>query len=290
VVYPSASGLWRDLQELVRTQEEPFGGSSVYAQWKVMQTAKREGITVLLDGQGGDEVFAGYIEYFKFYIADLLRTGKIVEALKETVQSLDLTYRFIPLIFTRQSMIDRIIRSHLTVEFAHKFNQSEAQIRGYPGSSLAKMLWDDTTRLTLPSLLRYEDKNSMHFSIEARLPFLDPRLVEYVASLPEDFKIRGGWTKLVLRQAMRGILPKEIATRRSKIAFQTPQQRWILCELADRIRELLSSEMKCSKYVNQASVLDVFRTALKKRKISRWDSELIWRCLDLELWLREFFP
>jgi DNA invertase Pin-like site-specific DNA recombinase len=64
----------------------------------------------------------------------------------------------------------------------------------------------------------------------------------------------------------------------------------MLCELADRIRELLSSEMKCSKYVNQASVLDVFRTALKKRKISRWDSELIWRCLDLELWLREFFP
>jgi asparagine synthase (glutamine-hydrolysing) len=290
VVYPSASGLWHDMPELVRAQEEPFGGTSIYAQWKVMQEAKARGITVLLDGQGGDEVFAGYIEYFKFYIVDLLRKGKVIEAIRESLLSLDLTYRFIPLLFTRRSMFKRIIGRYLNPDFALKFNQTQGQARGDPRSSLAKMLWDDTTRLTLPSLLRYEDKNSMHFSIETRLPFLDPRLVEYLASLPEDFKIRYGWTKRVLREAMHGILPNEIATRRSKIAFQTPQQKWFLYEIADGIGELLSSQMKCSKYVNQASVLDLFMTALKKKKISRWDSELIWRGVNLEFWLREFFP
>jgi asparagine synthase (glutamine-hydrolysing) len=288
-VYPSASELWQDLPELIRTQEEPFGGTSIYAQWKVMQKAKARGITVLLDGQGSDETFAGYTEYFPFYIVDLFRKGRIYEALKETLLSLDLTYHFIPLLFTRQSRFKRIIEMYLNAEFASKFNRNQGPDRINARSSLAEMLWDDTTRLLLPSLLRYEDRNSMHFSIEARLPFLDPRLVEYVASLPEDFKIRDGWTKRVLREAMHGILPKEIAARRSKIGFQTPQQRWFLCELEDRIRELLSSTLRCSKYVNQASLLSLLKTVFNK-KISRWDSQLIWRCVNLELWLREFFP
>jgi len=290
VVYPSAAELWRDLPELVRAQEEPFGGTSIYAQWKVMREAKARRMTVLLDGQGGDEIFAGYIEYFKFYIVDLLRKGRVFEALKESLLSLDITYHFIPFLFTWHTMFKRIIAKYLNAEFALRFNRYKGQVRGNPRSSFARMLWDDITRLTLPSLLRYEDKNSMYFSIETRLPFLDPRLAEYLASLPEDFKIRDGWTKRVLREAMRDILPKEIAARRSKIAFQTPQEKWLLCELGDRIGELLSSTMKCSKYVNQGILLDLLRTRLKKKKISRWDSELIWRCVNLELWLREFFP
>jgi len=130
----------------------------------------------------------------------------------------------------------------------------------------------------------------MHFSVETRLPFLDPRLAEYVASLPVDFKIRDGWTKRIFREAMRDILPEEIRLRRGKIGFEAPQRRWFIGELADNIEELLSEEMRASKYVKTAAVLALFRRARRKNRISRWESDFIWRCINLELWLREFIP
>ena len=289
-VYPSASEFWLDLWELIRTQEEPFTSTSIYASWKVMQSAKAHGVTVLLDGQGGDEVFGGYLEYFKPYVADLLRRRKILAAIKETLLSLDLTAPLIPLLLTYRSKINRIITDYLNAEFSAKFGKSSDRLRIDSSSTLAQMLWNDITRFKLPALLRYEDKNSMHFSIETRLPFLDPRLVEYVASLPIDFKIQNGWTKSVFRKAMRAILPREVALRRSKIGFETPQQRWFLEELADRVEDLLSSDMRVCKYVNHEAILALFRTARLKNKISRWDADLIWRCMNLELWLREFIP
>lgn len=289
-VYPSASGLWRDLQELVCTQEEPFVSTSMYAQWKIMQAAKAKGVKVLLDGQGGDEVFAGYVEYFKFLVFDLLKRNRVIAALRESLLSLDLTWRLIPLLFTVSSRADQIRREFLNAGFAAEFDTSRRPLRIDPNWSLAEVLWNDTTRFVLPSLLRYEDKNSMHFSIESRLPFLDQRLVEYVASLPLDFKIRDGWTKRILREAMRGIVPPEITSRRSKIGFETPQQRWLFGELGSEIEHLLSSSMRSSRYVNQAAVRRLFTAARGKRRVSRWDCEFIWRCLSLELWLRQFIP
>jgi asparagine synthase (glutamine-hydrolysing) len=287
-VYPTASECKRDLLELIRTQEEPFASTSTYAGWKVMQSAKAHGITVLLDGQGGDEVFAGYLEYFKFYIIDLLRKKKILTAFQETLRSLDLTFPLIPLLFAYRSKIRNTIRDYLNAEFSAKFGKSTDQFRIDSSSTLAQTLWKDTTQFILPSLLRYEDKNSMHFSIETRLPFLDPRLVEYVASLPIDFKIRDGWTKRVFREAMRDIVPRKIVQRRSKVGFETPQEKWFLGDLGKEIEGLLSSDMYASKFVNREAVLALFRAALRKKKISSWDANLIWRCVNLELWLREF--
>ena len=289
-LYPTALEFWRDLPELIRTQDEPFGGASIYASWRVMQRAKAHDIPVLLDGQGADELFAGYLEYLGVYIEDLLRRGKIIAALKETLKSLDLTAPMIPLLFTYRLRIRKAIKHYLNPEFSTKFDKNGDRLRIDSNSSLARMLWNDITRYVLPSLLRYEDKNSMHFSVETRLPFLDPRLVEYVASLPVDFKVRDGWTKRIFREAMRGILPEEIRLRRGKIGFETPQGRWFLGELADKIEELLSNEMRASGYVRNAAVLELFRSARRKNKISRLDAEFIWRCVNLELWLREFIP
>jgi asparagine synthase (glutamine-hydrolysing) len=290
VVSPTALELWRDLTELVRTQEEPVGGASQYAGWRVMQIAKAHHVPVLLNGQGADEIFAGYSEYLGFYIKDLLRRGKIKLAIKETFSSLDLTARMFPLLFTYHRKLRNIIRHCLNPAFSAKLAKDLSIRRVNLGSSLPQMLRGDVTRYVLPSLLRYEDRNSMHFSIEVRLPFLDPRLVEYVASLPLDFKIRDGWTKRIFREAMRGILPEEIRSRRGKIRFETPQRRWFVAELADKIEELLSTNMRASKYVERPEVLKLFRSARKQNKMSRLDAEFIWRCINLELWLREFIP
>ena len=130
----------------------------------------------------------------------------------------------------------------------------------------------------------------MHFSIEARLPFLDPRLVEYVASLPTGLKIRDGWTKYVLRLAMQGFVPKEILDRRDKIAFATPQESWFLGELSDYVESILESNLLSSDYLNQAELLKLFQNARHRRKISKEDSDFIWRSIILELWLRKFIP
>jgi asparagine synthase (glutamine-hydrolysing) len=291
VVLPSSTELWRDLRELIQTQEEPFVSSSIYAQWKVMQSAKARGVTVLLDGQGGDEVFGGYIEYFGSYISNLLRRRRVLTVLLEAVRSLDLTSPLILSFLRTWRRIDKTIDPYLNTEFAAKFRSRRSEHRLPrildPNSDLSKLLKDDAMRFVLPGLLRYEDKSSMHFSIETRLPFLDQRLVEYATSLPSNFKIRRGWTKRVFREAMQGILPKKIQWRRSKLGFETPQQSWIL-ELSNRIESLFSSEMMSSRFVSTGALLELLRTA-KKKRLSVFHCGMLWRCVCLEMWLREFF-
>ncbi len=240
VVSPTALDLWRDLTELVRTQEEPVGGPSQYAGWRVMQLAKTHHVPVLLNGQGADEIFAGYSEYLGFYMKDLFRRRKIMAAFKETFLSLDLTARMFPLLFRYNRKIRRIIGHCLNPVFSAKFAKDRGKRRVDLSLSLAQLLRSDVTRYVLPSLLRYEDRNSMHFSIEVRLPFLDPRLVEYAASLPMNVKIRDGWTKRIFREAMRGILPEEIRSRRGKIRFETPAQM-VCCRTRRQDRDVAVS-------------------------------------------------
>jgi asparagine synthase (glutamine-hydrolysing) len=283
VVYPSGRGLWDDLEEFIDTQEEPIPSTSMYAQWKVMQIARAHGVTVLLDGQGSDEIFAGYAQYLPIYILGLFRSGRLWKALIETFRSLDLTVPFIHQFLASRLTKRNIDRKYLDNSFAARFSTVRER---FP--NLAEALWRDTTAYNLPSLLRYEDKSSMHFSIEARLPFLDPRLVEYAASLPTNFKIRDGWRKYILRLAFRDFLPEEITNRRGKIPFSTPQRRWFLGELANHIESVLSSEMLCSNYMNQAEILRLFRRACHNKRISQADCDLIWRCICLEFWLKRF--
>ena len=283
VVHPSGRGLCDDLDEFIDTQEEPIPSTSMYAQWKVMQIARAHGVTVLLDGQGSDEIFAGYAQYLLIYILGLFRSGRLSKASIEALRSLDLTVPFIHQLLASRLTKRNITRKYLDNSFAARFSSVRER---FP--NLAQSLWRDTTARNLPSLLRYEDKSSMHFSIEARLPFLDPRLVEYVVSLPTNFKIRDGWMKYILRLAFRDFLPEAITNRRSKNAFSTPQRRWFLGELANRIESVLSSDMLCSNYVNQAEILRLFRRALHNKRISQADCDLIWRCICLEFWLKRF--
>jgi asparagine synthase (glutamine-hydrolysing) len=153
-----------------------------------------------------------------------------------------------------------------------------------PGTLLARKLWLDVASDNLPDLLRYEDRNSMAFGIEARVPFLDHRLAEASLLLPDRLKIAGRHErKIVLREAMRGIVPEAVLERRDKVAFQPPQGRW-LRESATRWRRLAAaSRAQAAELLAPGAMLE----AIGAFEEGRIHSSMLWRVVNLEMWLRE---
>jgi asparagine synthase (glutamine-hydrolysing) len=291
-VTPTADMLWRDLPSVVKCQEEPFISSSVYAQWRVMKCAKEHSITVMLDGQGGDELLSGYVPYYLCYLTTLAKHREYCRLLSEAVRSCDLTRPFIGnylitlMVYGKTRVVNSLRNFSRRLTLCRVPEETTPQPSEAPLDDLATRLAIDTSIASLPALLRYEDKNSMSHSIEARVPFLSRQFFEYVASLPLDRKLRDGWTKYSFRLAMNGILPEKIRLRRSKIGFETPQKRWMERELRDRLKEFFSDrELKATKYYNAKAL----RTTLNKPKLTEEETNLIWRILNLELWWNEFF-
>jgi asparagine synthase (glutamine-hydrolysing) len=283
-VTPTADEFWLDLPALVRCQEEPFLSTSIYAQWRVMKRAKERGLTVLLDGQGGDEVLCGYLPYYIDYLATLKRNKKYGRLIYEGLLSSGLTWRFIIAYVGRVLSQNRQRTLSTLLSEANEESKIGRKIpaRGY----IASLLESHTTSTSLPALLRYEDKNSMCHSIEARVPFLDRPFFEYIAALPLDRKLRNGWTKYIFRKATRGILPDKIRLRRSKIGFETPEKVWIRHDLRERLRAFFSaSKLQASRFYKA----DAVKTLLNTSKLTDYQVSLIWRILNLELWYREFF-
>jgi asparagine synthase (glutamine-hydrolysing) len=138
----------------------------------------------------------------------------------------------------------------------------------------------------LRALLHYEDRNSMAFGIETRLPFLDYRLVEFLYGLAPQLKIRNGWTKAVLREALDGVLPSEVCWRADKMGFVTPEDIWFRTSLREMTRDILSdSRTRARGYLNVEAALNEFEAHEAGRKNI---SFTIWRWLNLELWCRTF--
>lgn len=287
-VEPTADELWADLPDLVRCQEEPFSSTSIYAQYRVMKRARERGVTVLLDGQGSDELLCGYIPLYLHYLLMLRKHGMYRRFFVEGVQSLDLIG---PLVRLRMLAYFRRLLVYgksliLTTRPKPATTHREGTRPGISEDNLPGVLEILTSVHGLPALLRYEDKNSMWHSIEARVPFLDRPFFEYVAALALDRKLRDGWTKYIFRRAMSGILPEEIRLRRSKIGFETPEKRWIEKDLRGRLQEFFSKpDLQASKYYNP----DAVRELLSRPRLGIDDTSRIWRTLNLELWHREFF-
>lgn len=231
-VWPSAEQFFEELGRLFWHQEEPFSSASVYAQWSVMRLAKQNGVTVLLDGQGADEMMAGYHSYFNEVTDDLLNSFDVSGYLKWRRDCFAL-HGVVPNGFRRlvshktPGSIKRLLKKSL-----RSLPEVEASTPVYPRefskvSSLRKILWWNTTREGLVELLRYADRNSMAHSREVRLPFLDHNLVEFVFKLPERLLLRDGWTKWIIREAFRDLLPEEISNRIDKLGYMPPQAQWL---------------------------------------------------------------
>lgn len=306
-IFPSSeAGLWKDLEELVWHQEEPFNSTSIYSQWSVMRLTREMGVTVLLDGQGGDELLAGYLYHFGPYLSQVLKERGLMSALRGVFQSAFTTeqnnvFLFGLMLFHSlpQSLQQAVIRgtdgryrSNPTLSstwmdpaFSRRFDHRRHKFSKHLGdSTLAERLYRDVFTTSLPALLRYEDRNSMAFSLEARVPFLDYRLVEFVFSLPASFRIRSGWSKWILRQAMGGTLPEGVRWRRGKLGFTTPEKRW-LQEGISKIKIFFNGpDFMSATYLNHKTITRLQNLGTKGIKIPG-----LWRLINLEIWLRTFF-
>lgn len=236
----SANDLITDWEKLCYHQEEPFGSASIYAQYKVYELAKQHGVKVLLDGQGADEILAGYHKYYKWYWQELFRKGKLsgrkeLAAARKLGVTEPFTWKnkvaawfpsFATIVMERQYLAKALSHPGLTKEFVQHQSQ-EAYYTPPDHFSLNGVLHFNTFMHGLEELLRFADRNSMAHGTEVRLPFLSHELVEFVFSLPSHFKIRDGWTKWLLRKTMEKNLPGEITWRKDKVGFEPPQKQWM---------------------------------------------------------------
>jgi asparagine synthase (glutamine-hydrolysing) len=289
-----------DLDRLVATQDEPFGSTSIYAQYRVFRLAAEHGIKVMLDGQGADELLAGYHGYFDARVGSLIGRGKLLKAYSFATRAARR-----PGVGGRTALLARGIRRLLPpgVQARGKailgrpsmpswLNGDWFAARGVetpiePRTSrrteqLRERLYRTLTETSLPMLLRYEDRNSMAWSIESRVPFLTPALAEFMLSLPEEHTIsRDGVTKHVFREAMRGIVPDEILDRRDKIGFATPEKRW-LSELRPWLSDVLNPErVRQVPALNTTAINQEWRRVLDGTRPFDWR---VWRWVNLIRW------
>lgn len=292
---PDEKGLMEDLEDLTRAQLEPVPSTSTYAQYRVMKLA-REHVTVTLDGQGADEALAGYHYFFGFHFKNLLRQGKagaLASEMRHYWSKHRSLYGFKSLAFfllpsflrTRVRVMEK---GYLHPDFFAAQSAGGGDIAGelYGSNSLQEALINHF-EYKLEHLLKWEDRNSMRFSIEARVPFLDYRLVERTLPLPDDLIIREGMTKYVLREAMKGTLPEPIRMRRDKVGFETPEAEWFRTPLwKNYIQTLFSSEAFASRgLVEVKKVQEMYGKHLARE--GNYSRE-IWKLIHLEKWYNHF--
>jgi asparagine synthase (glutamine-hydrolysing) len=240
VIEMEGNGIVPLMGEVMRFQEEPFATASVLAQYKVYECAKEKGVTVLLDGQGADEVLAGYHAYYKWYWQELYRKRKLGKSAELKAASKlgvhekfglkNKVFSFLPelgasLLQSGKSK-SAFRSSDLDRDFAYT-NKRNFYYSLPHSFDLNGALFFDTFVHGLEELLRLADRNSMAHGREIRLPFLSHELVEFLFTLPSEFKIRNGWTKWLLRKSVEHDLPSELTWRKDKVGFEPPQEAWM---------------------------------------------------------------
>lgn len=299
-IHISPTDIWADMERLIALQGEPFSTTSMYAQWRVFQAARSAGIKVMLDGQGADELLAGYPNYRLSRLSTLLRAGRFQEALTLAkimatggagwTSILRAALRMTP--SWVQTMARRTLSRNATPAWMNLnwFRDREVGEVDVPPISGPRYLREDLyrtlTATSLPQLLRYEDRNSMAFSIESRVPFLTPALAQYLQALPEEYLLsRDGTNKAVFRAAMRGIVPDAVLDRKDKVGFPTPERNWLLSQ-ASAVRRILTTDTS-----RGIGALD------QEQMLADWDGMVqgtrsfdsrAWRWVNLVLWTKRF--
>lgn len=259
-IYPAAQEMQAGFWQTLSLQDAPFPNFSIVGQYFVFNEAHRQGIKVMLGGQGGDEIFMGYQKYFYFYLQRLLFEKKFLRAMCCGASLL-------PSLITQANQLT----SHwfnikrYTAKTFHSRWQNPAQ-KMFVGSDKEEALWRrqlrDIDALSLPTLLRYEDRNSMGNSIESRLPFLDYRLVKFALALPDAFKLRHGFSKWILRKISANYIPREIYRARTKRGFDVDTRHWIHAGVGESMRLQLKANPAMLKQLGlQHSIDNIFNDA-----------------------------
>ena len=298
---PDPSRLLTELDDLVWHQDEPFGSTSIYAQWCVYRQAREAGVNVLLDGQGADEALGGYHGYFGPRLAGLLAQGRLSTFARESyalhrdgllrygMQARVLANELIP-----ASLADRLRQLTGRTTQAPAFIDMQKLGASPRSPHLGSVNLRDPVRslsiaqlisLNLPMLLHWADRDSMAHGVESRLPFLDYRLVEFCLGLPEEHKLSEGWTKRVLREGMTGRLPESVRLRRDKLGFATAEEVWMRKSHRPEFVALLDTSIEASGGILTPAARD---SALRMLDGRAPFSFLLWRMINFGCWLRRF--
>lgn len=290
--FPTADGLWADMQRFIWHHDEPPITTSMYAQWRVMKLASQHAVKVVLDGQGADELLAGYLP-FEIYLAQILRAGQLIRVWQETramsrVGSRSLSDVLRRLIINQlpqavQRRVRLARRAGLRPDVAQQAVARHQQIFDAHSQSNLPTYLARLTEINLPRLLRAEDRNSMAFSIEARAPFLDVNLSESISQLPAGYRIHNGWSKYVLRRAVQHILPDSVVWRRDKKGFVTPEMSWMR-ELRPMLLDLFQDKPRTAPWIQIKEALTILKDEAGISTPSV--ASALWRWSAAELWLR----
>lgn len=303
-IFPKAEDVFQRASDITWHQDEPFGSTSIFAQWCVFEEARRAGVKVMLDGQGADEQLAGYHSGFSHYMATLTRKrqfGRLLTTILERNR-----YHGAPIAeqvkhylisVLPPAVVGALRRRHRALAQHDWLGTDLLRARGNP-RTVPELISDElglpsvkdirTLCLTLtygsnlPMLLHWEDRNSMAHSIEARVPFLDHPLVEFDLALGNDHKIVGGDTKRVLRRGMASILPEIVRDRRDKLGFATPEQIWFRGPLRGLIEDGIEKTL-----VRYPGLMNADGVRALSKEMLDGDRPLdftLWRIVNLGIW------
>jgi asparagine synthase (glutamine-hydrolysing) len=289
-MFPCKEDFWRTIDRIFYHLDEPASSTNTFAQWSVMESARENKTPVLLGGQGADEALCGYQKYRYFHLWRLLQT-KDVRVFREAALWLRNGTRSYWTLADAANYIPKRFRqpfSALKRLCSADFRSTcrEPAFEFGAGESLADRQRIDLSYTSLPALLHHEDRNSMAHSIETRLPFLDYRLVEFAVNCPDSLKLRDGWSKWILRQALKGTLPEGIRLRKTKLGFDTPQESWTRYGLANGHRHLWAgSGLKMERFLSGEKL------AREVPRFLRGEAQALpacalFRAASLELWAR----
>jgi asparagine synthase (glutamine-hydrolysing) len=274
------------LDRVLGHSDEPVAGFSVVAQYGLFQLVRQQSdVTVLLSGQGGDEILMGYLKFFFLYVRGLMRQGKMVKAANELLASL---FRGTVLHQFRLSEARRYLPWLNSEPYGGALSRDSGYVQApiWHSGDLRERQSEDLDRYSVPALTHYEDRNSMAHSLEVRHPFLDHRLVNYALALPVDYKIRKGWTKYILRKSFPD-LPPPIAWRKDKQGFTTAEAKWIREDLQPVVRRMFkNSQLQQLGILDERKFLNYYEGFLRGNSAFFLD---ICRMLIAEIWARKVF-
>lgn len=255
-VWPSDTDMINAFFKTIEVQDAPFPSLSIVAQYLLYQKVNSANIKVLLGGQGGDEAFMGYKKFIIFSLQQSIKNKHLLATLKKTFALLPMLFAEIPSILSYWGHRHRYNKKQgnntiLAVPDSHRLSL------GHTTNPLWKRQIHDIQQFTLPSLLRYEDRNAMSHSVESRLPFMDHQLIELALALPEALKLSRGYGKWVVRHIMKDKIPPAISMARFKRGFDVPLKKLIRAGLGNAIRSRLKMNMtQCQSFLRHPSQFD----------------------------------
>ncbi len=301
-ICPSETDLLTSLEDILRCQGEPFAGTSIFAQYKVFEMAGQQNMKVMLDGQGADEMLGGYWNFLGARIASLSAQWRIIRAAQLFVRACrfpDISAVGLAALVSGtlatgwlEAKGRKLINRDLLLPWLnHDWFRKQSvgivsPLRRQGPNHLRSQLVDALNTVSLPMLLRYEDRNSMRFSIESRVPFLTSQIAEFLLSLPEAYIIdQHGTRKSIFRSAMRGLVPDPILDRRDKIGFAVPENQWMRA-LQPWVAQCLNSE--AAHAIPALNLMEAKRCWQNVLSGSQSDRSFTWRWINLIEWTRLF--